>query len=127
MIAQRKVFGSSDGYIIAIGNIEIAYNQYGGTHTLPICRPTHDLASNVVALTPAVGAFKVEGQDWVVSEAGWYGDLPHMHLVSKLCVPKHRLKREHFMSLFMQAYSDALIVESRRILYKLNKGDFKLC
>ena len=127
MIAQRKVSGSSDGYILAIGNIEIAYNQYGGTHPLSVCVPPHDFAMNVVALVPAVGAFKVEGQDWVVSEAGWSANLPHMHLVSKFCVPKHRLKREHFMSLFMQAYSDALIVESRRVLDKLNKGDFKLC
>lgn len=127
MIAQRKVSGSSDGYIIAIGNIEIAYNQYGGNHPLPICRPPHDFASNVAALVPAIGAFKVQGQDWVVSEAGYYGDLPHMHLVSKFCVPKHRLKRDHFMTLFMQAYWDALIVESRRILDKLYKRDFKLC
>lgn len=127
MIAQRKVHGSSDGYIIAIGNIEIAYNRYGGSHPLPICRPTHDFASSIVALVPAVGAFKIQGQDWVVSEAGWYGDLPHMHLVSKFCVPKHRLKRDHFMTLFMQAYSDALIVESRRVLDKLNKGELNLC
>lgn len=126
MIAQRKVAGSSDGYIIAIGNIEIAYNQYSCNHPLTICRPTYDFASNVTAVVPAIGAFKVQGQDWVVSEAGYYGDLPPMHLVSKFCVPKHRLKRDHFMTLFMQAYSDALIVESRRILDKLNKGDFKL-
>lgn len=127
MIAQRKVSGSADGYIIALGNIEIAYNTYGTNYHLPICRPTFDLSPNVIALTPSIGAFKVEGQDWVVSEAGWYGDLPHMNLVSKFCVPKHRLKRYHFMTLFMQAYSNALIVESRRILDRLNKGELTLC
>lgn len=128
MIAQRKVGGVSDGYIIKIGNIEIAYNYYGKHFPEPnnICNPVFDFHSPS-AYAPAIGAFKVDGDDWVVSKSGSNWHEPHPCLVSKFAKPKDRLPKEVFMTLFMQAYWDALIVESRRILDKLYKRDFKLC
>lgn len=125
MIAQRKVGGVSDGYIIKIGNIEIAYDYYGCSYPVPVCNPVFDFNSPR-AFAPAIGAFKVDGEDWVVSKGGYYGGEPHSFLVSKFAKPKDRLPKEVFMPLFMEAYSKALIVEADRVLAKLNNGELSL-
>lgn len=127
MIAQRKVGGVSDGYIIKIGNIEIAYNYYGKPFQEPnhICNPVFDFHSPN-AFAPAIGAFKVDGDDWVVSKSGSNWHEPHPCLVSKFAKPKDRLPKEVFIPLFMEAYSKALIVEADRVLAKLNNGELSL-
>ena len=129
MIVHRKVGGVSDGYVVKIGNIEIAYNYHLHGSRLPnndICRPPIDFSQNIYATRPAIGAFKIDGEDWIVCKGGYYSSEPHPFLVSKFAKPKDRLDKEVFMPLFMEAYSKALIVESRRVLDKLNKGELNL-
>lgn len=127
MQAQRKIGGVSDSYIVRFGNLEFAYGYYGTRIIEPsnLCNQVFAF-NNPMAFTPTVGAFKVDGADWVVCNGGYYGSEPHSFLVSKFAKPKDRLPLEIFMPLFMEAYSKALIEESSRILDKLNKGELSL-
>lgn len=123
---QRKVSGCSDGFILRVGNIEIAYNFYGST-TQFVCRPPIDFSSKLPASQWVVGAFKVDGKDWVVCQSGnTYRGFPHSFLISKFCKPSDRLPQNIFTRLFMSAYTEALIEESRIIQDKLDKGELNL-
>lgn len=125
MLEQRKVGGSSDGYIRRVGNLEFAYNEYGSYQKLidqNLCKPVKDFFSPNVN-RPAIGAFKVDGCEWVVCEAGTNFGEPHMFLVSKFAAPRDRLSKETFMREFLQVYADACIIEAQQALELLNKGE----
>ena len=123
MIYIRKVHACYNGYICKIGNLEIAYEMYGTPSDISICVPPRDFSPyNDKARKICIGAYKIDGQDWVVSEAKGVSK----ELVSKFTSIKLRQPREVFIRAFLVAYANALYQESLAVTDMINNKKFTL-
>lgn len=123
MIYIRKVHACYAGYVCKIGNLEIAYDMYGEPASIPICVPPRDFSPyNDKARKIKVGAYKIDGQDWVVSESKGVSK----ELVSKFASIKLRQPREVFIRAFLAAYANALYYESLTVTDMISNKEFIL-
>lgn len=119
----RKIYGVEDGFIESIGNLEIAFTRYGEFSPIPVCVPVRDFAPNIKATKKTIGAFKVDGEDWVVCQANWHPSYVPANLVAKFAPVNKRLPLDVFNQLFTDAYIKALQIEAETTLSRMNKGE----